>query len=212
MEDQRRQSYPGEHTTTQHKPVVFVVRMNRTKPSKTVGRKTIKWWKCIDGVATEYRDRVKVKYEELGEEVDDVDEEWKKYKDAFVGNAGSYVEDPRVWVESRKNQEWWTTEVASAIREKKAAWKVIENMKVNGNQPDGGMLHLYGQKKKAAKKAVDKARNDMEADLYTKLDEDAGKKMIYKMARQRNEYSKEVKGGTFIKDRNGKLVTAERRC
>ena len=26
-------------------------------------------------------------YEEFGEEVDDVEEEWKKYKDAFVGNA-----------------------------------------------------------------------------------------------------------------------------
>ena len=33
------------------------------------------------------------------------------------------------------------------------------------------------------------------------------KKVIYKMARHRNEYSKNVKGGTFIKDRNGKLVT-----
>ena len=32
------------------------------------------------------------------------------------------------------------------------------------------MLHLYGQKKKAAKTALDKARNDMEADVYTKLD------------------------------------------
>ena len=30
-----------------------------------------------------------MKYEELGEEVDDIviEEEWKKYKDAFVGNA-----------------------------------------------------------------------------------------------------------------------------
>ena len=28
-----------------------------------------------------------MKYEELGEEVDDVEQEWKKYKDAFVGNA-----------------------------------------------------------------------------------------------------------------------------
>ena len=62
-------------------------------------------------------------------------------------------------------------------------------------------------RRKTAKRAVDKARNDMEADLYTKLDEDAGKKMIYKMARHRNEYSKDVMGGTFIKDRNGKLVT-----
>ena len=47
----------------------------------------------------------------------------------------------------------------------------------------------------------------MEADVCTKLDEDAGKKMIYKMARHRNEYSKDVKRGTFIKNRNGKLVT-----
>ena len=47
------------------------------------------------------------------------------------------------------------------------------------------MLH---SRNVTANKAVDKARNDMEADLYTKVDEDAGKKMIYKMARHRNEY------------------------
>ena len=43
------------------------------------------------------------------------------------------------------------------------------------------MIHTYGQKR-AAKRAVDKARRDMEADEYSKLDEDGGKKMIYKMA------------------------------
>ena len=57
---------PGEHTTTQHKPVVFVVPMNRTQPNKIVGRKTIKCWKYIDGVASEYRDRVKVNMKSLG--------------------------------------------------------------------------------------------------------------------------------------------------
>ena len=146
-----------------------------------------------------------MKYEELGEEVDDVEEVWKKYKDEFVGNAEELCRRSTVMARRKsKNQEWWATEVASAIRERKEPWEVIENMKVNGNQPDGGMLYLYGQKKKAAKKAADKDRNDMEADLYTKLDEDAGRK---KMARQWNEYSKDVKGGTFIKDRNGKIVT-----
>ena len=48
---------------------------------------------------------------------------------------------------------------------------------------------------------------DMEADLCTKLDEDAGNNMIYEMARRRNEYSKDVKTRTFIKDINLKLVT-----
>ena len=71
------------------------------------------------------------------------------------------------------------------------------------------MIHTYGQKKRAAKRAVDKARRDMETDVYSKLDEDGGKKMIYKMARDRDENSKDVKGGTVMKDRNGKLVTEQ---
>ena len=49
----------------------------------------------------------------------------------------------------------------------------------------------------------------MEADVHSKLDEDGGKKMIYKMARDRDENSKEVNGGTVIKDRNWKLVTKQ---
>ena len=49
----------------------------------------------------------------------------------------------------------------------------------------------------------------MEADVYSKLDEDGGKKRIHKMARDRDENSKDVKGGTVMKDRNGKLVTEQ---
>ena len=71
------------------------------------------------------------------------------------------------------------------------------------------MIHTYGQKKKVAKRAVDKARRDMEADIYSKLDEDGGKKMIYEMASYRDENSKDVKGGAVIKYRNGKLVTEQ---
>ena len=48
----------GEHVTTQHKPVVFVVRMQKKKQTKTVGRRTIKWWKCV---AVEYKERMTVK-------------------------------------------------------------------------------------------------------------------------------------------------------
>ena len=57
------------------------------------------------------------------------------------------------------------------------------------------MMRTYGQKKKAAKRAVDKAKRDIEADLYNKLDEDGGKKMIYKMARKRAENSTDIKVG-----------------
>ena len=77
-----------------------------------------------------------------------------------------------------------------------------------GNQPDSRMIRTYEQTK-AANKAVDKTRRDMEADVYSKVDEDGGKKLIYTLSRDRDETSKVVKGGTVIKDRNEKLVTEQ---
>ena len=46
----------------------------------------------------------------------------------------------------------------------------------------------------------------MEEKLHRKCNDGSGKKMIYKMARERNEDSKDVKAGTVIKYRNGKLL------
>ena len=201
----------GEHVTTQHQPVVFVVCMQNKKQTKNVGRRTIKWSRCKDDVAVEYKERVTVKYEELSEEVGGLEEEWKKYKEAFVGAAEELCgrTSGKGGMSRSSNQGWWTSEVAEAVCEKKEAWKEIEKTKEKGNEPDARMIHTYGQKKRAAKRAVDKARRDMEADVYSKLDEDGGKKMIYKMARDRDENSKDVKGGTVMKDRNGKLVTEQ---
>ena len=47
----------------------------------------------------------------------------------------------------------------------------------------------------------------MEEALYRKLDEDGGKKMIFKMARDRTEDGRDVKRGAVIKDNNGRLIT-----
>ena len=47
----------------------------------------------------------------------------------------------------------------------------------------------------------------MEEELYQKLDEDGGKKMIFKMARDRTKDGRDVKRGAVIKDTNGRLIT-----
>ena len=77
----------GEYVTTQHKPVVFEVRMKKWKEKRTMGPKNIKWWKCKDEMMVEYRERVRRKYEELDAEKGTVEGEWRQYKDAFVGVA-----------------------------------------------------------------------------------------------------------------------------
>ena len=70
--------------------------------------------------------------------------------------------------------------MAKAVGEKREACNMIESMRDRGEQPPTGLRHLYGQMKKAVRRAVDRARRSMEEELYRKLDEDGGKKMIYK--------------------------------
>ena len=66
---------------------------------------------------------------------------------------------------------------------------------------------MYGQKKKAASRAVDIARRSTDEELYRKLDEYGGKQMIFKMARDRTEDGREMKSGAVIYDNNGRLTT-----
>ena len=66
--------------------------------------------------------------------------------------------------------------MAKAVGEKREAWKMIDCIGDRGEQPPTGLRHLYGQKKKAARRAVDRARRSMEEELYRKLDEDGGKR------------------------------------
>ena len=50
-----------------------------------------------------------------------------------------------------RNQVWWTEEVAKAVGEKEEVWKRTEMIKDRRRQLDVGLLHLYGQKNKAAR-------------------------------------------------------------
>ena len=65
------------------------------------------------------------------------------------------------------------------------------------------MTHAYGQLKKRAKSAVDKARSEGEVYGYNKLDEDSEQKMIYRLTSGRDENSKDVKLGQLSKREEG---------
>ena len=106
-----------------------------------------------------------------------------------------------------RNQGVWTEEVAKAVGEKREAWKMIECIKDRGEQPPTRLRHIYSQKKNVARRAVDRTRRSMDEELYRKLDKYGCKKMIFKMARDRTEDGRDVKGGVVIKDNNGRLIT-----
>ena len=44
----------------------------------------------------------------------------------------------------------------------------MEKIKDRESYPDAGLMHLYGQNKKATRRAVDKVRNDIGEEVYNK--------------------------------------------
>ena len=90
---------------------------------------------------------------------------------------------------------WWTKEVERAVEEKREVWKKLEEIRDRGVQPELALRHLYGQKKRVARRAVEMARREMEDSIYKQLDDDGGRKLILKMARDRKEEG--VRGGRF---------------
>ena len=72
-------------------------------------------------------------------------------------------------------------------------WSEEDGSQEGGGQNTGGRLTEH-------RRAVDRARKSTEEELYRKLDEDGGKNMIFKMARDRTEDGRDVKRGAVIKD------------
>ena len=134
--------------------------MKKWNEKRTMGPKDIKWWKCNDELMVEYRERVRRKYAEIDAEKGTVEGEWRQCKDAFVGMAEELCgrTSGKGGTPRNRNQGWWTEEAAKAVGENREALNMIEYIKDRGDQPPTSLKHLYGQKKKAARRAVDRAR------------------------------------------------------
>ena len=138
--------------------------MKKWKEKRTIGLNNIKWWECKDEMMVEYRERVRRKYEELDAEKGTVEGEWRQYS-TFVGVAEELCDRTsggKGGTSRSRNQGWWTEEVAKAVGENRDAWKMIELFRDRGEQPPISLMHLYGLKKKAARRAVNRARRSME--------------------------------------------------
>ena len=119
MAQDRARPTGGAATAAQEsEELVFEIRMKKWKEKKrTMGPTNIKWWKCKDEMMVEYRERVRRKCEELDAEKGTVDGELRQYKDAFVGGGRRAVcSSGKGGTSRRRNQGWWTEEVAKAGR------------------------------------------------------------------------------------------------
>ena len=77
------------------------------------------------------RERVRRKYEELDAGKGTVEDEWRQYKDAFIGVAEELCgrTSRKGGTPRSRNQGWWTEKVAKALWEKRDTWKMTEGVR-----------------------------------------------------------------------------------
>ena len=78
----------GEHVTTQHPLVVFVVCIERRKDIKRSGWKMFQWGKWSGNAVMEYKERMRARYDQL-EEAEGL-EEWKKKSRRWSAGVGRW--------------------------------------------------------------------------------------------------------------------------
>ena len=104
------------------------------------------------------------RYEQLNETAEGL-EEWKNYGEEFREIAVVLFGRTSGKRASSRERDRWMEKVVKAVGEKNLVWKRIEKNKGQGRQLYVGLLQLYGQNKKAARRAVDTVRNNMEEEV-----------------------------------------------
>ena len=109
----------------------------------------------------------------------------------------------KVSTASRRETWWWNQEVQEKLKDKKKAKKVWDTIK------DDASKLAYKTARKQAKREVAKARNKAYEEMYKKLETKEGKNEVFKIAKQRNRQSKDVRQVRVIKSETGEILMEE---
>ena len=165
---------------------------------KRVVEPKVKWWKLKD---TERRNTFRRDVVEKLEGRTNILENWSDITKDFEETAKKVLGVTRGGMRHSRETWWWRDDVQESIKGKKDAKKRYDQ---SGNQVD---REVYIQKRNEAKRTVARAKEEAYADLYDKLDSREGEKDLYRIAKQRDKASKDIRQVKVIKDVDGKLLT-----
>ena len=189
---------PGEAVVSQHRLVVMDLR-TRTKKKRQYRRENevkIKWWRLKDqAVADDYAKDV------INNMGDCEQPEWTLFSEKVkekgsehcgVTTGGKSMQKRETW--------WWNTTVQEAIAKKKRMFKKWQQSKAQEDHA------VYKATKREAKRTVAVERARAAQELYEKLDTREGEKAIYRLAKSRDQATKDNYQGYFVKAQDGTLL------
>ncbi|KAK3566679.1 hypothetical protein QTP86_003189, partial [Hemibagrus guttatus] len=192
----------GQSVARQHRMVVMTLMVCKTKRSKTEIEKTTKWWKLKkEECCEEFRQKLR---QALGGQVV-LPDDWETTAGVIIEtgrkvlgvSSGRRKEDKETW--------WWNEEIQDSIQRKRLAKKKWDMDRTEENRQE------YKELQHRVKREVSKAKQKAYDELYTRLDTREGEKDLYRLARQRDRDGKDVQQVRVIKDRDGRVLTSEKR-
>ena len=190
---------PGEEVVHQHKLVCGSIRVRELKEKKVRKEKKIRTWKLAGETGKEFKEKVDKKYRAQTET--GLNEKWTQIKELLLETAEEICGTSKGGKRIEKETWWWSEDVQEKIKEKKVAFK---NWQKEGTDQ---LKMLYKEKKKEAKRAVAKAKDEGYKEWYDNLGTKEGEKMIYRIARQRAEAKRDILEIKVLKDQQGQLLT-----
>ena len=183
---------PYERATTQHWLLVTDMKKSaevKRKPKVAISK--IKWWKLKE-VQIKEAFRSKMSEREYAN--------WEELESALKA-AGRQVCSMTKGDTYKGNEAWWwDEEVKDALKVKKEAYK---QWKKEGTEE---WKRVYSESKRAAMKVVAIKKAKVMEDLYNKLDSCEGEKMVYRVARGRDQRTRDNIEGYYMKDTMGELL------
>ena len=131
---------------------------------------------------------------------DGLPDEWDKTADMLRKTAETVL---GVIFGKRKGDRetwWWNEEIQVSIKKKKEAKKAWDKIRNENTKK------IYKEKKSKTKKAVAMAKGRAYDNLYARLETKEGEKELYRLARQRDRAGKDAQHVRVIKDENGNVM------
>jgi len=119
-------------------------------------------------------------------------EVWQKATDQVCGWTKGPPRHSETW--------WWNDEVAKAIEEKRRCYKIWHKTKTASDQ------NKYKEARRNARRSVALEQEKTRQEFVNELESTAGKKNVYRVAKQMAKSRQDVVGVNSVKDANGKVL------
>ena len=128
---------------------------------------------------------------------------WTQLRDNIIEAGREICGETSGHRRERRETWWWNATVQQAIKDKKVAYKKWQKSKEEGDKQE------YQEKKRQAKREVDKAKREVAESWSRDRKISEQKKEMFKIAKQMKKEGRDVAGAKFVKDEEGDIKVNE---